>query len=294
MQLIMKPNLDLDRREMAFFDSRDGFSLGNLSSNPASLTTMLNKTRAFLGNDDFLNPVAGKTAGTKFYLAVMRYAKTSPAAGGYFYQQFAASALTTVSGFTSRKDNTGNVSVSYSWTGRQTFPFSLTLLRKFYSGASIDVYFPEQGVYNYSTTPTSVSCSIYYDTPYTYQLTQSVSASSKSPIALNTFNQVVTTGEFKSAVNLNLVQYLIAHNEYQGRGFGISGTVNLRDVATDGLVYTQHADMATLPDETVNIDRAVVWLDTKLAYFELDGPRDVVPGSRPKVDLSRLSLSLAV
>lgn len=295
MQLIMVPNLGLDRREMAFFDSRDGFSLVGVTATATSLEAMLRKVRAFLGEDGYLNPVAGKKD-DRFYLPMMRRRSNVPSVVNipnwtYFSNLFVdESTPRAVNGFTSKKTN-GLLDTSYVATQNQICALPKTLIAKFTSAPSVKIVFPSLTVRSSTNTPFTGTCYPHYYYPYYYQMNETVASTNKPSLTFTGLNSTDNTGELTGSVGMSLVEYVGVLTTYQGRGMDFSSRDMLHDtsVGDNGLVYLKEDSFASALDETPTLDIAFVYTGQQGIVLNFDTLINVVPGSRPSVGLGSLN-----
>ena len=295
MQLIMVPNLGLDKREMAFFDSRDGFSLAGVTATTTSLETTLRKVRAFLGEDGYLNPVSGKKA-DRFYLPMMRRRSNVPSVvnspnWAYFSTLFVdESTPRAVNGFTS-KETDGLLDTSYAATPNQVFALPKTLINKFTSAVSLQIKFPSITVRSGTNTPFSGVCSPHYYYPYYYQMNETTATPEKSPLTFTGLNTKDNTGELTATVAMSMVEYVGTLTTYQGRGMDMSNNYMTHDtsVGDSGLVYFKDDSFIAGEDELPVLDIAFVYMGKQGVVLNFDTLINVVPGSRPSVGLSSLN-----
>lgn len=309
MQFIMKPSIDLNTYEIAFFDTQKDPIDFSLLSNISRISIALQDARTFMGNDGYLNPVRGKNADGKYYLTFLRWSfygydnKTDYRMLGQHYLDNHTTVAKSPTLWTSKAKADGSIEQNYPYA--QGYNVITPVPTVFTSPqANVKINLPKYKLRNYNGSALTLF--------YSYWAFSIVRPTASSNYNLQSYGYNSQTGLVVPAVSDS--DYLYP-NSANGFTIGTQYLNALTDVTptgssgfnisfngeSDGLVYLTDpvtgTPVSSMPSEEIDLDVGLTWLDVttmlKLSKADWDLSTPIVPGSRPKLRLNTThSLSL--
>lgn len=302
MQFIMKPSIDLNTYEIAFFDTQKDPIDFSLLSNVSRISIALQDARTFMGSDGYLNPVRGKSADGKYYLTFLRWSfygydnKTDYRMLGQHYLDNHTTVSRRPTLWTSKAKADGSIEQNYPYgQGYNVItpvPTVFTLPQ-----ANVIINLPKYKLRNYNGYAISLfysywAFSIVRPTASSNYNLQSYGYNSQTAVVV----PAVSDSDYlypNSANSFTVgTQYLNAPTDVtpiSSSGFNISANGE-----SDGLLYladpANSTSVSSIQSEEIDLDVGLVWPDAttllKLSKTDWDLSTPIVPGSRPKLRLN--------